>query len=247
MINAIIVDDEYMVGETLKNHIQNHITGITILSVINDVKNAKSTILKLAPDLVFLDIQMPGLNGFELLRSFEEINFDVIFTTAYTTYAIEAFKVHAFDYLLKPITIDELKTTVNRYYLKRRTYSDKQHITSFLEKIEHLSSKTERITIPEIGALTIIQTSDIICLKSDYGYTDVYCKDGSKITSSKPLKHFCEILKNNTKFCEIGKSNIVNLNYVTKYYNEGTIILENTIKISVPRRSRKTFLATLQQ
>lgn len=247
-ISAIIVDDEHMVGQTLKNHIKEHISYINILSVINNPNKAKSIINKLSPDLVFLDIQMPGLNGFELIDSFDTINFDIIFTTAHNSYAIEAFKVNAFDYLLKPINIDELKITVHRFFERKKTNKTSQYenVKSLLEKINQNSHKNQRITVPEIGGLTILQTSEIICLKSDYGYTDVYCKNGTKITSSKTLKHFSNLLKSNTDFCEIGKSNIINLNYVSKYFNEGTILLENNIKVSVPRRIRKAFLQDLQ-
>ncbi|TCI84882.1 LytR/AlgR family response regulator transcription factor [Tenacibaculum sp. M341] len=246
-INVVIIDDEFIVSETLKSYIEEYTPNLNILSVINKPNDAKEIISKLKPDLIFLDIQMPILNGFELLKSFEEINFDIIFTTAYNNYAIEAFKVNAFDYLLKPINVNELQNTIHRYYLKKKNNPLFQYgqVKSLLEKI-NTPNKTERITVPEIGGLTILQTSEIICLKSDYGYTDIYCKNGSKITSSKALKHFCSLLKNHPDFYEIGKSGIINLNYISKYYNEGTIILENNIKVSVPRRSRKAFLETLQ-
>lgn len=247
-INAIIIDDEYMISATLNNYIKEYIPEINILSIINDPNEAFNLITKLSPDLIFLDIQMPKINGFDLLKMFREINFDIIFTTAYNDYAIEAFKVNAFDYLLKPINIDELKATISRYFIEKQINTIHQYnkVQSLLEKIDKETNKTERITIPEIGSLTILKTSDIICLKSDYGYTDVYCEDGSKITSSKTLKHFSALLKDNPNFSEIGKSSIINLNYISKYYNEGTIVLENNITISVPRRSRKTFLESLQ-
>ncbi|CAM1340041.1 LytR/AlgR family response regulator transcription factor [Tenacibaculum amylolyticum] len=242
--NVIIVDDEHMASTTLQNYINEFCPNLKVIAIANGGEDGYKKITELTPDLVFLDIQMPRVNGFEMLKMFTEITFDIIFCTAYNEFAINAFKFSAFDYLLKPIGISELKETVNRYtHQKNKTnLSLTNNIKSLLQNID-ISKK--QITIPEIGSHTILHTSNIICLKSDCGYTNIHCCDGSKITSSKTLKHFHSILTNNPNFYEIGKSSIINLNYISKYFNEGVIVLKNNIKITVPRRVRKEFLENL--
>lgn len=245
--NVIIVDDEHMASTTLQNYIHEFCPNLKIIAIANGGEDGYKKITELIPDLVFLDIQMPRVNGFEMLKMFTEITFDIIFCTAYNEFAINAFKFSAFDYLLKPIGISELTASVNRYLAK------KEHNNNFQDsKLESLLNnvakehKKENVLIPEIDGVTMIKTNDIVLLKSDCGYTDIYCNDNSKITSSKPLKYFCSSLKEHTSFHEIGKSNLVNINYISKYRRDGVLILRNHIEVIVPRRKRKDFIKILE-
>ncbi len=226
-IKAIIVDDELRARALLDNLIKEYCADISVIEQCVDLPNAVKTIRKLKPDIVFLDIEMPGHSGLELLDFFneDELNFAIIFTTAYNQYAIEAIKLSAFDYILKPIEPEELEKSLERYRKKTSTIQSND--------IE-ISDSNKKIAVPTSNGLKFIDPDTIIYLKADNTYTEVYTLDGNRLIVSRTLKNFEETLTSLTYFFRCNKSYIVNTKCVTDYVKSdgGYLVLNN--KINVP-------------
>jgi two-component system, LytTR family, response regulator len=208
-----------------------HIPNIDICAVCDDLPSGVIAIRKHKPDLVFLDIEMPKYNGLEIVNFFDEaeLNFGIIFTTAYNQYAIQAFKTSALDYLLKPIDIDELKACLNRYEFKQKTWSEN------IIKANQILQPNTKIAIPDGNNLLMIDTKDIIYLKADNSYTSIHLNNGKTHVTSRFLKNFEDHLKNYASFFRCHKSYIINTDFVTSYSksNGGTVFLTNNYEIPV--------------
>ena len=231
MRKAIIIEDEKRAQIYLKGIIEMHIPNIDICAVCDDLPSGVIAIRKHKPDLVFLDIEMPKYNGLEIVNFFDEaeLNFGIIFTTAYNQYAIQAFKTSALDYLLKPIDIDELKACLNRYEFKQKTWSEN------IIKANQILQPNTKIAIPDGNNLLMIDTKDIIYLKADNSYTSIHLNNGKTHVTSRFLKNFEDHLRNNTSFFRCHKSYIINTDFVTSYSksNGGTVFLTNNYEIPV--------------
>lgn len=231
MRKAIIIEDEKRAQIYLKGIIEMHFPYIDICAVCDDLPSGVIVIRKHKPDLVFLDIEMPKYNGLEIVNFFDEteLNFGIIFTTAYNQYAIQAFKTSALDYLLKPIDVDELKACINRYEKKQKT------LTKNIIKANQLLQPNTKIAIPDGNNLLMIDTKDILYLKADNSYTSIHLNNGKTHVTSRFLKNFEDNLKNNSNFFRCHKSYIINIDYVKSYSksNGGTIILNNEIEIPI--------------
>lgn len=240
MRKAIIIEDEKRAQIYLKGIIEMHIPNIEICAVCDDLPSGVIAIRKHKPDLVFLDIEMPKYNGLEIVNFFDEteLNFRIIFTTAYNQYAIQAFKTSALDYLLKPIDIDELKACINRYEFKQKTWSEN------IKKANQILQPNTKIAIPDGNNLLMIDTKDIIYLKADNSYTSIHLKNGKTHITSRFLKNFEEHLKNNSNFFRCHKSYIINTDYVKIFSksNGGTILLENEIEIPLSSDKSEEFI-----
>jgi two-component system, LytTR family, response regulator len=216
-IKAIIIDDEKMARVLLQGIIERFCPEVEILEQCIDLPSGVKAIVKHKPELVFLDIEMPGHSGLELLSFFNEkdVNFSIIFTTAYNQYAIQAFKLSAVDYLLKPIESEELINAVNRYKKnsEKPNYDVLQH---------NLQAETQKkIVINSIGSVKFIPLNDITYLKADGAYTEIFLKDHSSIMTSKGLKSFEQTFADSKNFVRCHKSFIVNINFVSEI-NKGT-------------------------
>ena len=232
---AIIIDDEPRARKLLAGMIGELTNDIEIVAETEDLPNGIKAIRKLKPDLIFLDIEMPGHSGMELLDFFneDEIDFDIIFTTAYNHYAIQAFKFSAIDYLLKPIETDELTAAIDRFRKKTIRENKQQDYLSLKENLK--SGSETRIAVPSGNSIKFIEPEKILFLKGEGSYTEINFKDESKLVVSRTLKNFEELLTRNKLFCRCHKSFIVNTASIREYVKSdgGYLVLEGGHQISV--------------
>ena len=245
MLNAIIVDDEEFARSSLYFLLQENCENIHISGIAKSVIEARNLLQQHAVDLIFLDIAMPGQNGFELIPQAEESKCHVIFTTAYDQYALKAIKANALDYLLKPIDIDELKEAVikaSRYIALSK--NEVGRAESLHNLAANLSDRNgiRKISLPNGQGYSLINVDDIIHIEADSNYSVFYLTNNEKITVSKVLKEYEEILPDD-QFVRIHKSSIVNLNYLREYNSKNglEVILKNGDKIAVSRRRASDF------
>lgn len=235
---AIIIDDEQRAINTLTALLSMYASNVEIISVCKSVPEGVLAINKHRPQLVFLDIEMPEYNGFELLSFFRDVDFDIIFVTAYNEYALRAFEVSAIDYLLKPVDIDKLKNAIDKVRKKIDTGDVQLRIDVLKEAFS--SGKFSKIALPMAEGLLFVETTDITCLEADGAYTEVWLANSSKIVVSKKLKFFEEVLIENPCFFRSHRSFMVNINHIRKYSKtESTITLDNGKTVTIAR-DRKT-------
>lgn len=245
MIKTIIIDDEKSGAEVLQLLLQQNCPNIKIEAVENTAENGIRSILELKPDLVFLDIEMPSATGFDVINATKDVNYEVVFTTAYEHYAIKAFKTKAVDYLLKPIDIDELKSAVARVE-ERINAEVKVSMKDMASLLNNTFNKSKKISIPSQEGLLFIETSDIIRLEAESNYTHVYLQDRRKITASKTLKYFEELLQN-FNFCRVHSTHIINLDRLERYIkgDGGFVVLNDEITIPVSRAYKMDLIAKI--
>lgn len=236
---VLIVDDEVGGRNTLKRLVELNCPTVTTLTTCASVDEAISIIEKDKPDLVFLDIEMPGKNGFELLSHFSEIDFYVIFVTAFDHYAIQAVKLNALDYLLKPVRAEDLISAVKR--LNDMTQKRSNLLLSSFKKNYH--EKIEKLAIPIREGFSFVDVKEIIRCEADANYSIIFLDSSPKIVSSKTLGEYEDIL-GDLGFMRVHKSHLINLQYVKRYTKgEGGIItMKDDAEIPVSRRKREDFL-----
>lgn len=243
MIRAIIVDDEQKSRNTLSVLLSRYCTDVTVLTSAADVKTAVSSINKLKPELIFLDISMPDGTGFDVINGINIGNYEVIFTTAYDEYALQAIKADAVDYLLKPINIEDLQLAVDKAILRIENRRKIFHLSEnqILDKAN--ASFPGKIAIPDNDGLHFIDISDIIYLEAKGTYTEFYCLNNLKYLSSKSLKENENILPAD-KFFRAHHSYIINLNFIQKYHkgNGGYVTMLGGADIDISKRKKKQFM-----
>ncbi|MBI9036982.1 MAG: response regulator transcription factor [Bacteroidales bacterium] len=242
MIRSIIIDDEEKGRNTLRNFLKKYCNNISVVAEGDCVKSGLEKISTYNPDLVFLDIQMPDGTGFNLLEKIKEIDFKVIFVTAYDQYALKAFKFSAIDYLLKPIDPEKLIDAVNRL-------SDIEDIKSINKKLEVLvgnNNRFEKIALPTVNGVHLVKIKDIIRCESESNYTTIFLATGKKILVTKTLKEYDEMLTP-MHFYRVHQSHLINLAFVEKYHKGegGFVIMEDGSEIEVARRRKEGFLSEL--
>jgi two-component system, LytTR family, response regulator len=216
-----------------------------VAGTFQSVKEGITGILKLQPDLVFLDVQMDDKTGFDLLKEIPEINFEIIFTTAYEKYAVQAFKFSAIDYLLKPLDADDLVSAVNKVIKKISGSDISQKINALFHNLQnHQSSK--KISIPTLDGLIFLDTNDIIRCQSHINYSILFLKDKQKITVAKTLKEFEELLSD-YNFYRVHNSHLINLAYIKKYNKGkgGSIFMSDHSEVEVSSRRKEGLLKRL--
>lgn len=244
-INAIIIDDEERARNTLSSLLSNYCPEIDVLAACANVPDGVLAINKHKPDVVFLDIEMPDYNGFELLGFFREIDFDIIFVTAYSEYAIKAFEISAVDYILKPIDIDQLKNSVEK--LKQKKLHSQMQEQIELLKESYKGDDLRKIALSMSNGLTFVEIADIVLLEADGAYTTFYLKDGQKFLVSKKLKFYEDILSNRSFFFRTHRSYFINVNYIKKYSrSENAILMDNDVSITISRDRKQEFETLLK-
>ncbi|MCU0437305.1 MAG: LytTR family DNA-binding domain-containing protein [Raineya sp.] len=247
MYKAIIIDDEEMARTLLFEMLKEYCTDIDVVDLCKDLPTGVKSIRKNKPDLVFLDIEMPGHSGLELLDFFDEddINFSIIFVTAYSRYAVQAFKLSAVDYLLKPIEVEDLKNSIELF--KKNKYRNKEEYAVLRENIKNPSTK--KIALHTLSSINFVNTQDILFFQGDGSYTKVFLKDGRNITLSKGLKHFENLLAEIYTFFRCHKSYIVNLEYITDYIKSdgGYLVIDKMHEIMVSSEKIDTLLKLLSK
>jgi two-component system LytT family response regulator len=231
-MNVLIIDDETLNVKNLEILLNENFEDLTILSTFTEAEQAKDFINKHEIDLIFLDINMPVLDGFDLLDLFPERAFEVIFVTAYEEYALKALKASAVDYILKPIILSELTTAVKK---AAKRFHEKKKSTQ-LETI----SKDKKITLNYSGGKTVISSDEILYIQGVDNLSKVFFHNNQKVMVSKTLKYFEELLVD-SPFFRVHKSYIINLNYCQKIISKESYILElaNQMKIPISRRKYK--------
>ncbi len=207
-INAIIVDDEASARDVLQNLLNRFCPEVEILNTCSNLIEAVETIKISKPDVVFLDIEMPNYAGYEIVSFFKEIDFDIVFVTAYDKYAIKAFEVSAVDYILKPVEIDRLKETVLRLIEQKTIRRTREEYEILSENLKN--EEVSKIIIRDNKGQKIINTKDIIAIEANESYSYIYTKSNKQLVS-KNLKYFEKVLKDNNSFFRSHKSWIVNV------------------------------------
>jgi two-component system LytT family response regulator len=239
MIKTIIIDDENNASEFLEKMLHRYFPNkFYVCSLCESIDDAKIAIETYQPDLVFLDIQMPNKNGFELFKEIKEINFEVIFTTAHSEYAIEAIKRSALDYLLKPINYIDLLGAVTRYENKSKKDSQQKQFNVLLENIDTGEVAHKKMAISTDTGIEFVKYNSIIYLEAQNNYTRINLIDGTFIIASKTLKSFEELLPIEL-FFRIHKTYLINMNFVKRFFKIDDFLVELTTGAKLPISLRK--------
>ncbi len=241
MITAIIVDDEPDCCESLALLLERYCPQVKVLDICYSAESAQQSIKEYAPQILFLDIEMPFMNGFELLEKSGDINFELIFTTSYDQYAIKAIRFSALDYLLKPIDREELQKAVQKS-AQRNRHPLPQQLDMLLHKLKHPSIPVSKIAIPTMEGFQLLSAESIISCESESNYTHLFLKDKRKIIASRNLKEMEEMLED-YPFIRVHHSHVININEVDRYIKGegGYLVMSDGSTINVSR-SRKDLL-----
>jgi two-component system LytT family response regulator len=244
MLEAIIVDDEIKALQSLSWELTNFSDEISITASFTNPFEALEYLEKHTPDCLFLDIEMPTMDGFQFIQKLTNKNFPVVITTAYNQYAMKALKNEAIDYLLKPIDTDDLKETI----VKIKKFNSRNFTADKLEKILlNFNSKSinKKITLNTDGKLIFLESDDILYAESDGNYSTIFLADGQKIVLTKKLKEVNAILPSDS-FFRIHNSYIINLNKIKEFLKtDGYVVLKSNHKIPVSRQKKSDFLDLL--
>ena len=250
MLQALLVDDEINNLESLEFLLHNDCEGISVAGKVSNASEARDWLSNNTVDVIFLDITMPGENGFEFLSSLTEQNFKIIFVTAYNAYAIRAIKASALDYILKPVNIDELQQAVEKLKQSLNNPTAAEQNKQMLEQLlQTMQKKTppQKIALPHLGGISFIEVDDMVSLQADSNYTIIHMNNMQKLVISKTLKDFEELL-DPTQFARIHKSYIVNLRYIKEYSTTdgGIVKMTDGNQWSISRRQLDIFLEKMK-
>ena len=245
MITAIIVDDEPYSCESLVSLLERYCPEVKILDICYSGADALIAINEQTPTLIFLDIEMPHMNGFEMLQKISSINFSIIFTTSYDQYALKAIRFSAIDYLLKPIDREELKKAVEKVK-DRFQIPVPQQLELLLQKFKQPSHPVNKIALPTMEGLQMIPIETIVSCESDDNYTNIKLKNGKKLLVTRSLKEIEESLEQHS-FIRVHRSYLVNLNEIEKYIKGegGYLVMSDGTSIDVARNKKEILLKKL--
>jgi two-component system, LytTR family, response regulator len=248
-LHTLLIDDEPRGLNTMQKLLELNCPDVSIVGTCTHVDDAIEKINQLHPDLVFLDIAMPVKTGFDLLREFEEPEFEVIFVTAHNNFMIEAFHFSAVDYLLKPVEDDLLVDAVKRAKKRIIEKSGNKNIETFLHNVRHRQSpRNMKLCIPSLKGFQVVELDDILFAEASGNYTNFYFSNQPFICTSKPIHEYEELLHDNG-FVRIHKSYLVNLLHVKEYLKGegGSVILSNGKEVEVARRKKDIFLGKMKE
>jgi len=251
MIRAILVDDERHCCETLRYMLEKHPKRVQVEAVFQDPAKALKHLRAKACDLLFLDIEMPGMNGFQLLEELGDVHCEVIFTTAYDRFAVKAFKVNAIDYLLKPIQEDELLAALEKVETLRSGGKDalpalEERMRQLMHDLQAPARNNARIAFSTVHGLDLVDAADIICCHSESNYTRVHLTGDKRILVSKTLREVEEQLPTD-RFLRVHHSYVANLDHVQKYLrgDGGTLVMDNGMEVKVSRNRKEVVVERL--
>jgi two-component system, LytTR family, response regulator len=247
-MRALIIDDEPKNVRILKKLLEDYCPQAEVCGDAGDAKSAFTAIKTLKPDLVFLDIEMPYGNAFDLLDKLLPVDFEIIFITAFDDYTLKAFKYSALDYLLKPVDIDELKAAVKKAAEKISGKSINQQLGNLLSNLKNNQAVLQKIALPAADGIVFINVEEIVRCEASGNYTIIYADSKEKITASKTIKEYEDLLPPGI-FCRIHHSHIINLNRIKKYHRGrgGFVVMDDGTSIEVASRRRDEFLAKFGQ
>jgi two-component system, LytTR family, response regulator len=241
MITAVLIDDEIVSLEALQLKIQKASHEIEVIKLFSSAAEAARQIEKLTPDVVFLDVEMPEMDGFNFLSAFPNRSFEVVITTAHSEYAIQAVRQSAIDFLLKPFSINELSDTAKR--LTEKITNKRKAERSTLQK---LNAQFDKIPIPSVRGIYFLPVKDILYLTSEGNYTTIFLENKQKIVSSRNLGDY-EIILENLPFFRIHHSTLINLGHIREYLRGegGSVLLTDGTELDVSKRKKKEFLEAI--
>ncbi len=248
-MTALIIDDEKKARNVLQILIEENCPKIDKIIEAENLLDGVNLIKSETPNIVFLDIEMPEYSGLEILDFIEKevFNFEIIFTTAYSEYAIQAFQLSAIDYLLKPIKTDQLKQAVD----KALKFIGKSQTNLKLEELKSvfINNNFDKIALPVSEGITFLEFDEIIMLKADGMYTKISTRSEGELLISKPLKHFVGLLQNRPQFYKPHRSFLINLKYIKSYIKRdgGYILMDNDESVSISKEKREEFLGIVSQ
>ncbi len=234
---ALIIDDELSARDNLRYLLKNYCPSIEVISEASSVDNAVQEIKKHNPDVVFLDIEMPQKNGFQLLDAFDSIYFQIVFVTAYDTYAIKAFEIAALDYLLKPVDIERLKEVENKIC---------NTIQNAHERIQLLKANNiavKKLAVPYKSDYAILNVEDIICVEADRMYSILHLKNAKKYVVAKKMRYYESLLSENNQFVRVHRSWLLNTNHNISYSKKEKLLIVEGFKIPVSKSYKEQFEA----
>jgi len=239
-MKALIVDDEVSNRENLQQLLRRYAPDVNVCALAEDVDQALKVITHQRPELVFLDIQLQDQSGFDLLKQLYEINFEIIFVTAYDQYGIQAVKFAALDYLLKPIDIDELTTAIGKARKAIQRKQKNERLNYLLEYLKDDNQVKARIALPMFGETRYVNINDIVRCEADNTYTRFLLTGGEQILVSKTLKEYADMLAN-YGFLRTHQSHLVNTAYIKSWLREdgGSLLLTDHTKIPVSKLNRE--------
>lgn len=248
MTRTILVDDELRGINTIKKILELHCPDVTVVACCQSADEAKKQIRELQPDLVFLDIAMPGKTSIEMLGEMEAINFQVIFVTAHNEYSIQAFKYSAVDYLLKPVHENELVNAVERATKKIAQGQKNKNLEVLLHNLQLQKGMADiKICIHSLKGFSVLLLSEIVCCESEGSYTIFHLSNGEKITTSKSIIEY-ELMLEENDFMRIHRSFLINVQHVKSYERGegGTLTLSNGKEVDVSRRKKDVFIQKMK-
>ena len=248
-MKAILVDDELDGIRTLQKMLEKHCPHVKVEATCSSATIAKGQISSIHPDVVFLDIQMPGKTGLELLSELSPKDFEVVFVTAYNEYMLQALQFSAADYLLKPVDEDRLIEAVERVQKRLESGNSAEQTNTLLYNLARAGNSAEmRLCLPTFKGFIVLKLDEIIYCEAERSYTNFHLDSGKTILVSKPLLDYDYLLKD-TSFLRVHKSFLVNLNHVREYERGegGTIIMNNGMEIEVSRRRKELFLQKIKE
>jgi two-component system, LytTR family, response regulator len=244
IIKVLLVDDELTVRSALREILQHRFLNVKVVGEASNIPEAVREIHQHQPDLLFLDIEMPGYTGLQILEFFNpsEITFDIVFVTAFNEYAIQAFKISAFDYLLKPVNEQEISDMLKRYHLRKA----QQQVASRMNLLkETLTSKTspEKLAIASTNGINFVNINNIVLLEASGSYTNIVLKEGLTLMASKSLGEFESLFETNTSFFKAHRSFIINFKYVKSLTTKDGDQIEmiNGVMVPLSRYRKKEF------
>src|SRR5690349_10161218 len=234
MLRAVIIDDEEGSAHVLASMLSSHCPTVENVGSARSVPEGVLLINKVMPDLVFLDVEMPEYTGFELLNFFREVDFEIIFVTAYSQYAIRAFEVSAIGYLLKPVEPSSLQHVISRVQTRRQQAASQQRLELLRDVLK--TDEVRKIAFPMSDGLLFTEVDEIIFIEADGAYSYVYLKNGSRVLVSKKLKFFEDLLAGRRTFFRPHRSFLINVNFIRRYLKgEGTLVMDNDSNVTLSR------------
>jgi two-component system, LytTR family, response regulator len=242
VLKALLVDDELSSLQNLQYKILEYCPSVKVVAQTQNPEEAARLIQQFKPDVIFLDIEMPRMSGFKMLEQIPEVDFEVIFITAYNHYAINAIRICAFDYLVKPVSIEELQQTVERLGVSS-VKKNRERAELLKKNLSSPKSQDDNIALPANDGLEFIQIRQIIRIESSSNYSKVILQNGQQLLVTRQLKDFEELLQE-YRFYRVHHSHLINLNFIAKYTrgDGGQITMRNGDVIDVSRRKKEVFL-----
>lgn len=243
MLTAIIIDDEANGRETLLSLINNYCPNTNVVGLGKSVEEGLVLLGKYKPDVVFLDVEMPFRNGFDFLSDVKKIDFEVIFTTAYSQYAAKAFKFSALDYLLKPIDVTELQIALDKAEKKSANAVKDDQFDILLDTLKKRAVSSQRIVLPSLQGFSVAEVTDIIRCEADKNYTFFHFTGGTKMLISKTLKEYSDLLSEHD-FMRVHQSHLINLAHVKKYNKGrgGFVTMSDESIVDISRANKDEFM-----